>query len=357
MTTALADLSSKEGGQQSAQSRCALEIEELQALLRHANAQVADSAEKKFEKGNTVSKRVPEPSSFIEATPLRFIRQNAWGHFGSPPEPADLTTAYIMACLSEIAYLRLTAKELGEAGRYKLFRPSVTAHALARMSVSIDLEAILQVADINAEMIERENFIYSIYRFGEVVVVAVRGTVMLSIRDWLIDLNVRKIPAKTGKYHKGFGEEAHQARDEDLLPRLSETRTIYFTGHSLGAAVASILAQIWPCEQAVRTPYVFASPRFGSKEAAGQSRRFGFRRPFDPVPRVPPEIAGFSHSGTEDDVIREASLAKRLWSSLSVLGFGVPHHSIEGIRKRLGHRIGDDFAVTAYMDAFKNQAD
>lgn len=324
------------------------EVEELHSLLEYERAKAVNH-------GTKTTKEVPTSNAFIEMTPLRIFQEGAGNHLRQGnTKPADPTTAYVMACLSEIAYLAFPGS-LGTTGRYKLIRPSITAHALAELSVSIDLPAILRLADLDFEVIDRERFTYIIYRFGNVAVIAVRGTVWWSIRDWLLDFDARKTPANIGTYHKGFFDEASDACRHDLYPKLEETKIIYFTGHSLGAAVASILAQIWPRQTTVMKPFVFASPRFGSREATSQTERYGYRRPFDPVPHLPPAFTGFSHRGTTDDVIREDRLVRGLLSPLSIFGLGLPHHSIEGIRKRLGDRIGFDFADSSYIDAIKDQ--
>lgn len=292
-----------------------------------------------------------------EHTPLGRLVSLVWREnaiAGGLNRPLDLT-AYVLACLSELSYLALSARELDERGRYKLFTPCLAAVKFKEAGLSLQASDIATLADIPVEIIERERFTYVVYRVRDSYVVAVRGTVWYSLRDWWIDFNAGKSQAKMGKYHAGFANEAREACKNDLLPILDSAESIYFTGHSLGAAVASILAQIWPSQSAVAPTYVFASPRFGTKEATSMSSRTGYRRPADPVPRVPPKFLGFSHMGTRDQILWQGGPGRRLVSvTLALPTAGLSHHGIGGIRSLLGNKVGENFAADVYEKAINN---
>lgn len=263
----------------------------------------------------------------------------------------DPRKAYFMACFSELAYLHLTDNELVERDRYKIFSPSLVLSELCRHGLRFDLIRIAaQVADVRIEIISVGRFVYVIARFYQFVVVAVRGTV--SLRDWKINLSAPWAKAKQGFHHLGFSHEARQALPL-LMKALDQSGVIYFTGHSLGAAVASILAQIWPDPRVVRTPYLFASPRFGTARAAKALPRYSYIRPRDVVPHVPPRLLGYSDKGSATNVLpvgsRRLSGLGNLWHAVTRLT--VEQHMIEGIRSLLGEQIDEHFPEHAYVDA------
>ncbi len=261
--------------------------------------------------------------------------------------------AYVMACLSEIAYLHLTDAEVGAHSRYKLFEPSVAHSLLAAQGWRFDLRQVFNAAtgDLPLAIIERPRFVYLVIRMNDFTIIAVRGTRMHKIDDWAIDLDFLKNPATDGFYHRGFHDEACAALGA-LVAAVDGRAPLYLTGHSLGAAVASILAQIWPDlhparhpdPHIVKTPYVFASPRFATRAAARRQPRHAFARPFDIVPHLPPKWLGYSDDG---------ALATRLSrppGAAAAARISRNPHSIESIRRLMGLRVGEDYAETAYVD-------
>lgn len=246
--------------------------------------------------------------SMNNRTPISSVWKtiNEVEHRGWAFDPLDRRKAYVMACFSEIAYMHVTEAELAESDRYKVFAPSLVCEALRRERASLDLAAVMAtVADVPIEIIVTEEYVYIVARVGPFVVVSVRGTRTKVLKDWLIDLDAKKNQARHGFHHRGFDDEATRA-----LPLLegaiaNDDLPLYFTGHSLGGAVASILARRWPDQRRVRMPYLFASPRFGTQAAARRLRRYLFTRPGDFVPHVPPRFYGFSDEGAERHLLPE----------------------------------------------------
>lgn len=268
----------------------------------------------------------------------------------------DRRKAFIMACFSEVAYLSLTDIELAGNDRYKVFTPSLTCQFLRQNRISLRITEILaEIADIRIQIFSTEEYVYIFADVGPFSVVAVRGTRMKSLVDWCIDLDAMKNHARNGFHHRGFDDEATIALPL-LAPVLENSdRPLYFTGHSLGGAVASILARRWPDQKRVRQPYVFASPRFGTKAAARRLSRYHFTRSGDFVPHVPPRFYGFSDEGAElyvlPDDARHLSGIRSLFASLRK---GFAQHSIEGHRALLGAAISNEFAPQVYIDIIRN---
>lgn len=106
------------------------------------------------------------------------------------------------------------------------------------------------------------------------------------------------------KVHRGFQDAYGELRD--ALRRHIENlgcKRVAFTGHSLGAAVATIATLDRRLHGADSpTPYLFHSPRVGNQafsDAFEKSHEapaaFRFVNGCDPVPRVPPRSFGFVH--------------------------------------------------------------
>jgi triacylglycerol lipase len=116
------------------------------------------------------------------------------------------------------------------------------------------------------------------------IIVAFRGTELRSrgnhamAYDVLVDIQINLVPDEGGgRTHSGFRkavDEIWQDREEEgkhitglktYLDQLSERRSrpIWFTGHSLGAAVATLAARRYGTARGL---YTFASPRVGDTE-------------------------------------------------------------------------------------------
>lgn len=258
----------------------------------------------------------------------------------------DPAKSYIMACFSELAYLHLTEHELAKRDRYKLFRPSRALEELTARGIRIDVAAALrEIADIGIQIFETRRFVYVVIRVGGIVVVAVRGTASAS--DLLLDFNALKNPAVHGFYHRGFHDEAVAAR-RLIQDAVGTAHKVYFTGHSLGAAVAAILTQIWETRSAVMTPYLFAPPRFGTRAAAARLPRFAYTRRRDAIPHLPPKFLGFSDEGAISTVLPGVEAAEvglfKLWQIIANA------HWMEGHRRLLGEAVGEHYPEHIYVD-------
>ncbi len=99
------------------------------------------------------------------------------------------------------------------------------------------------------------------------IIISCRGTQPGEMNDIMADLEVFKSDSVTGtKIHQGFKEEVDKVYDviEGRVERLAGHK-IWCTGHSLGGAMATILAQRleFAGGHDVDTLYTFGSPRAG----------------------------------------------------------------------------------------------
>ena len=130
---------------------------------------------------------------------------------------------------------------------------------------------------------------------AQLTVVAFRGTA--GLRDVVTDLMAwRTRWGPGGKVHAGFARALRQIWPM-LVPALGERdgRLIY-TGHSLGAAVATLAATLVP----PAALYTFGSPRVGDArfvELLSEIRCIRTTGCSDVVCQVPPPWLGFEHSG------------------------------------------------------------
>jgi triacylglycerol lipase len=130
------------------------------------------------------------------------------------------------------------------------------------------------------------------------VIVAFRGTQPGEWKDILADINIPLVEWDTGLVHLGF-KKAFDAISPQLTPLLQElmpNRTIWFCGHSLGAALATLAADRYKA----RGVGTLGSPRVGDATfvnafndgETGASLRFVNDN--DVVTHVPPPI-GYEH--------------------------------------------------------------
>jgi triacylglycerol lipase len=130
------------------------------------------------------------------------------------------------------------------------------------------------------------------------VLVAFRGTEPDEWSDVLTDVKIKLVPWTVGQVHRGF-KEALDAIWPTLDAALAALpgRTVWFTGHSLGAALATLAADRFASTRGVCT---FGCPRVGDPtfaaafdaKFAGRSLRYVNNN--DVVTHVPPPF-GYEH--------------------------------------------------------------
>ncbi|MBI2313733.1 MAG: lipase family protein [Betaproteobacteria bacterium] len=141
------------------------------------------------------------------------------------------------------------------------------------------------------------------------VAVAFRGTEPGRLKDWMTDAGTDFVEGSFGQVHGGF-HRALQGVRAAVREAIDEFqggagRSLWFTGHSLGAALATLaVAQLRQEDKPVYGLYTFGQPRTGDREFERtfnqdfKPRCFRFVNNNDLVTRVPPRASGFSHVGT-----------------------------------------------------------
>ena len=137
------------------------------------------------------------------------------------------------------------------------------------------------------------------------VVVAFRGTESDDPTDLGFDVDFVRIPWPSGgRVHRGFVTALDRVWPT-LEPAIPAQGRLMMTGHSLGAAIATLAATRRQPAQL----FTFGSPRVGDREfaASGAVVRVPHARYVDCadlVTRVPPEAMGYVHTGTRHYIDR-----------------------------------------------------
>ncbi len=206
-----------------------------------------------------------------------------------------------------------------------------------------------------------------------VVVILFRGTELKQASDLAADLAIWRLPlaksgwpADWGSAHAGF-LQAFEEVEPLLMLKLREldgTNTpIWITGHSLGAALATLTAaRILRAETEglhvnLRGVYTFGSPRVGDATFArafrDATKKYGvsslrFRNANDVVTSIPDSLIGFEHVGLlaylDDDALvlhPDADLAYDApsFSDHSSSGFGPGGEAVSGYYRCLAEAL------------------
>ena len=135
----------------------------------------------------------------------------------------------------------------------------------------------------------------------EVIVLAFRGTEPDELSDVLADLNAIPRGAMTyGWVHSGFRGELDKLWDAvvDCLNNHKEKK-LYITGHSLGAAMATLCTSRVEERRKVEQLTTFGSPRVGTRSFVKNisTPHMRFVNNNDIVTKVPLALMGYKHHG------------------------------------------------------------
>ncbi len=146
------------------------------------------------------------------------------------------------------------------------------------------------------------------YRFQnkDDLVIACRGTQPSEFNDIKADLQAIPVISETiSRVHSGFKSEVDELWPmirEDLDPKVFAKRTLWVTGHSLGGAMATIIAARCTLDNEmpnVEELYTYGSPRVGWRKYCSSLpvKHYRWRNNNDIVTTVPLILMGYTHHG------------------------------------------------------------
>jgi triacylglycerol lipase len=218
-------------------------------------------------------------------------------------ERADVTESIV-----EEAIRLLSEPLLQPIGELSLLQQSLLFAEIARVAYfrpDIVWEAISAVGFEEIQFIDRDGAQAYIMSNQHDCVVACRGTEPHDWNDVKANANALTVLMENaGRVHRGFKLEV-----DDLWPRLESAlrdnqRPLWFTGHSLGGALATICAGRCKLAEIPSNPealFTFGSPRVGNNRFINfvKIQHYRWVNNNDIVARVPPPWLGYSHSGRE----------------------------------------------------------
>ena len=166
-------------------------------------------------------------------------------------------------------------------------------------------EAVSAVGFDDYQFLDRDGAQAYIFSNEHDQVVVCRGTEPNEWNDIKADANAVSVVAETvGRVHCGFKAEV-----DDLWPRMENalkenTKPLWFSGHSLGGAMATICAGRCKLAEIPSNPYglfTYGSPRVGNSRYINFVKipHYRFVNNNDIVCRVPPRWFGYRHCGQE----------------------------------------------------------
>jgi len=262
-------------------------------------------------------------------------------------------TAWVMASMSQLVYMRFEEKGKDrdilikklEGGGFKL------------------------LGEFNDEKTDTQAFLVS---NGEYAVLAFRGTEPTKGKDIVMDAKAFKVSVLEGRVHGGFLSGYNSVR-EDILKSIKKVSglPIYITGHSLGAALATVATNYLegevidgaPLRDQIAACYTFGSPRVGNGQFDKDFKSAIYRvvNTTDIVTVVPLLAMGYIHIGDVrflepgmGDIRRGIPILRRIFFFL-IAAFRlftplVGDHAIALYRKKL-EAVAQDRNLDLYYDA------
>lgn len=194
--------------------------------------------------------------------------------------------------------------------RYSGNNAAALAHA-ARLAYNSAAECDALAAKwgfAHCRLIDRRETQCLVLANDRAIVVAFRGTEPGKLKDWMSNLDIQLVDGPFGQVHCGFNLALTHVWDEinaRVATYQDKAQSLWLTGHSLGAALATLAAARWrEADKPVHGLYSFGGPRVGNRafertfDQDFGARNFRFVNNTDLVTRVPLRAMGYSHAGT-----------------------------------------------------------
>lgn len=153
----------------------------------------------------------------------------------------------------------------------------------------------------------------------QVAIVSFRGTE--STADWIRNLKIRRTATDMGKVHRGFQDGAEKAWNRFIEPALrplaDSGQRIWFTGHSLGGALATAAAALARGKMAISGCYTYGQPLVGNDDFAYEfnqaygGRFFRLVNNRDIVTKIPPAPL-YQHVDTRFQIDADGNIAEEV---------------------------------------------
>ncbi len=197
-------------------------------------------------------------------------------------------TAWLMACLSELAYIKFNPLFQSENHK-KWFLDAIKKlvgddkkSSLIKLIDMVGYDSDKEKSQLTKELnLLKFQLVATFDCSGtqailvsqdqdKFIVLAFRGTEAMSITDIKTDAKAKTTWCETGgKIHKGFSE-AFEKVAMDIQNKINEPqfggKPLFITGHSLGGALATVAAKKLSHEGGIAACYTFGSPRIGDDE-------------------------------------------------------------------------------------------
>lgn len=257
--------------------------EGLRFAVREGGRTIGSGIVRKLETA-AVEDRAGRPDNISLASPSKGSSISTGTPFGRAPQMFDLNS------LNETHFTWQTALSLAMASDLA-YQPGNAIESVATRNWNMDECQFLARGDTHC----------FVARTDAAIIVAFRGTAVLA--DWLANLDIASLPTPYGNLHRGFVEAYRviaalvTTTIERFAPR---GKVIHLTGHSLGAALATVAACELQGRFAISGVYSFGQPRQGDRQTVdfiASHYPHGFHRfvfDDDIVTRIPP---GYRHVG------------------------------------------------------------
>lgn len=218
-------------------------------------------------------------------------------------------TSWLMACLSELAYVKFNEPIISKDNE----RLVKTVSELIDEDKASSLSKLIDLLDYDNEK-EKEKLKYNLdilnmkieklfdsngtqamlVSNNKFYVLAFRGTEVTSIADIKSDMRASTIHCETGgKIHEGFNDAFSEVHIEiqEYINSL-EKKPLFITGHSLGAALATVATKKLNFSHGIAACYTYGSPRVGDEEWVANIKTPIYRlvNSADPVTMLPPGV-------------------------------------------------------------------